>query len=311
MIWIRDLLVLALFQSFFCASLSIADTAADLEAKHGDHLKLIFYDNTDFALAYNLQPSKKGNHLKADADYQDLNAELDFGLPLSQDTGVIANVIYDKKTFKFNQDLPENRSLIESDVHSLRLQTALGTFFNDDFGAALIFEPSIDSDFEHLSGKDLQFSYGALGSYRPYKNLQLAFQAGLFYVDSHYRSYAYPVVGFTYQSENQWRVHLAAPVYLRVGYFLTPKSELFSMLTYSQDDYHALLGDADIDSDIRASSSQLGFGVATYVFPKLMLTLKSGISFQTHYRLIPDNGPEFRGNLDTALFLHAELGLVF
>ena len=286
------------------SSIAGAEDTQSFGARHTRDLELIFYDTTDFSVIYTAQPHK------SDTEYSNLYMELDTGISVGPDTGGVANLIYNRRSFRFSKDLPGEAGPYDTSVQSFTLQTAFGSFFTENFGAAFLFQPSVDSDLRGFGGDDVQYIFGPLANYKLCQNLAL--QAGALTTISASESYAYPVLGVAYTTEDgSWRTNIGFPVYARVGYFPAEKTELYSMLSYARDDYHAYLGEQRLPANVRINTLHLGTGVASRIVPKTLLRFEGGYSFGMDYELLPAEGAQIQGTMRSGFYGLMELGFYF
>jgi hypothetical protein len=228
--------------------------------------------------------------------------------PLSEDSGLALFTTYERKEFNFERGVNDDPMPLNTDVHLLTVDTAIGTFFSDDVAACVVFEPSIASDLDQFNRKDVQFFFGPLASYRT--SPDLAFQLGLFESTSVYDTYIYPIVGMTYRSPaRDWRFNMALPSYARAGYFLTSDTELYTLLNYTYEEYHVRFEEQDLDTSIRTNSAHLGAGTAFNLTRSLRLNLEAGYALGTRYRGVTFDGSDFDGRFDPSLYVAASIGI--
>jgi hypothetical protein len=186
-------------------------------------------------------------------------------------------------------------------LQSLFIEAGARYRLNDRSFASIKLSPGLYSDFEDIGDDDLRMPVLALGGY----SFANGFSAvgGFMYRLGYHGSRFIPVLGFSYQPDDSWRIDLIAPR-PAITYLASRQLQLFVAGEFASDEYELrdrLLG-AKV---IRYSDYKAMFGINYLPVPAIKLSTSVGYAFERKFVFFDGDRSDLR--MDNAPFLKLSL----
>jgi len=176
-------------------------------------------------------------------------------------------------------------ALLPQELHSLFVEVGARYRINDRSFASIKLYPGFYSDFKDLGGDDLRMPLLALGGYSFDNGLSAV--GGFAYRFGYHTSQLIPVLGFSYQPNQNWRFDLLAP---RPGitYTASRQLQLFVAGDFASDEYQ--LKDRSLGAKaIKYSDYKAMGGVHYRPNPAVTITTSLGYAFERRFTFFDGN----------------------
>jgi hypothetical protein len=190
---------------------------------------------------------------------------------------------------------------LPQDLHALFVEAGARYRINDRSFASIRLYPGFYSDFKELGDDDLRMPVLALGGYGFDNGLSVV--GGFAYRFGYHAGQFIPVLGFSYQPDQQWRFDLIAP---RPGvtYFASRQLQLFVAGDFASDEYE--LKDRTFGAKaIRYSDYKAMVGVTYLPVPAVKISTSVGYAFERRFAFFDGSRPDLR--VDDAPFIKVSL----
>ncbi len=310
------LLVLAMFCFFGPTALnaeSLVQSNQNFSGDHRDFFRLLRPNGTDAEFGYLYQPSNEEGDGSAEFDLNNFFAKLELPFPVSSDFYLRGGFEYSFQRYEF--DLPEEANLQEDskDVHKIVINAGVGYFVSNDLLLTVLASPGIYSDLdETIDEDDLQLNGNGMLVYRLNPVTQLL--AGVSYGEDFDDTPVLPIVGIRMLSE-EGRVHinLTFPLEARLGYNITPKTELYGGYWISGNEYNVRFGEREGGGEKEFSFHQqdrrVGGGAVIWFTDALNIRIEGGASVGSELEFKVAGPDIFDGDLDPTGYVTLSLGM--
>lgn len=187
------------------------------------------------------------------------------------------------------------------DLHALFAEAGARYRITDSSFASVRLYPGIYSDFKEVGEDDLRMPVLALGGYNFDNGLSVV--GGFAYRFGYHASRFIPVLGFSYQPGQYWRIDLVAP---RPGvtYIASPRLQLYVAGDFASDEYE--LKDRSFGAKaIKYSDYRAMAGIQYLPVPAVKISTSLGYAFERRFAFFDGNRPDLR--VDDTPFLKITL----
>jgi len=183
------------------------------------------------------------------------------------------------------------------DLHALFLDAGAHYHIDDRSFATLKLMPGFYSDFGDIGSEDLRMPLIALGGYRFESGVTLV--GGFVYRAGYHAASFIPVLGLSYQPNEQWKIDLMLP---RPGITYSPSRTLKCFLAgdFASDEYE-LHGRSRGVRALRYSDLKAMAGIEYQAANELRLTAATGYAFERRFSFYDGTRGDLR--LDDAPFM--------
>jgi hypothetical protein len=179
---------------------------------------------------------------------------------------------------------------LPQDLHALFVEAGARYRINDKSFASIKLYPGFYSDFKELGEDDLRMPVLALGGYSFDNGLSAV--GGFVYRFGDHSGQLIPVLGFSYQPDDKWRIDLIAP---RPGVtcFASRQLQLFVAGDFASDEYE-LKDRAFGAKAIKYNDYRVMGGVQYLPLTAVTLTTSLGYAFERRFTFFDGNRPDLR-----------------
>lgn len=210
-------------------------------------------------------------------------------------------------------ELDEVRSASTNDsslsVHRVVGRFGAGFFLSDELLVTGVVRPGLYSDFEDGADFDEGQVYGdfqVVYEINPGTQLVLGGSCDKNIDDQD----CYPLGGIRILgSDGKLHISATLPVEARVGYGISPRSELFILGNASGEEYDVSVGSKEKRFSLYAQEIRLGGGFNFWFNSKLSFELEAGMFFESPFEFKTHSPGQFTGDVDESGYITGSFGL--
>jgi hypothetical protein len=281
----------------------------DFISTNGSFFRLLNSEQSDFVASYLYQPSNDQKNGPGEFDLQKFSGKLEIPVPISRDFYYRVGGEYGASIYDFKQIPDVGISVGSETLHKTVLHIGAGNFFTRDLLLTAVVSPSLYSDFSgSIKQRDFQLNGEAMLVYRLNPTAQLL---GGMVIGENFDSMRYlPVAGIRLLSENgKIHIRITAPLEARVGYNLTPSTELYGGFWISGEKYHVRFGEDIKSFNVQVHNRRAGIGTILWFNNHVNLQLEGGLTVGSELEFKVDNAGQFDGDLKKSAYLSAQIGI--
>jgi hypothetical protein len=279
-----------------CTTVFGEDQGESPSAGKGRPLPLQPAHDWNIQLSHGYLPSADLRGVSASAEISDYRLRLNRNIKLDGRTTLSIGGGYGLKHIDASA-----AAALPKDLHSLTLETGVHYRINDRSFASLRLSPGFYSDFGNLGSDDVRMPLLAMGGYSFDSGLTMV--GGFIYRVGYHSSSFFPVIGFTYQPNQNWSFDLVAP---RPGVKYIPSKQvrLFLAGDFASDEYE--LKDGSLGAKAMKYRDYKVMGGAEYLpIPGTRLTGALGYAFDRSFEFY--DGPRGNMHIDDVPFIKFSL----
>lgn len=197
------------------------------------------------------------------------------------------------------------------DVHRLVGRFGAGWFIDRDLLLTGVLRPGLYSDFADSVDLNEGTVYGdGLIAYAINPGTQII--GGLTYDHTFDSEGFYPLLGMRIMS-NDGRLHISitAPRDARIGYALSPQTEMFMLGDISGDQYKIEAGSAKSRFNLLQQERRVGLGISYWASKVVNLEAELGMLLSSKFKFRINKSGQFGDEVDHAPYFRMSLGLAF
>jgi hypothetical protein len=204
--------------------------------------------------------------------------------------------------------------LVDGDdtVYDLELGIGFGSFMREDLLLEAVVAPGVHSDLEGtLHHQDWKVFGRVLATWRGQEHLY--WKIGVEVSELFDGTPIYPLLGFGWQVNDQWRLDLLAPRRLELTWLATDATHVYGALRTEGDEYRVRdgVGAAERQFDVRMSELDAAAGILHRLNDQLSLFGEVGTTVAGNFEWSEQAGNDVDGSRDAAWFLRVGFGIDF
>jgi len=277
--------------------------------KHQRFFRLYDPSLSDIAFSYAFEPAIEADAGPGEADLHRFGARFELPYPTSEDSYFRYGAEYALRSYDL-EPVPGARTNDSSlNLHTVQLSFGAGYFIADNLLITGVARPAIFSDFEDdVDEDDFQLHGEGLLVYQINPGTQIL--GGGRYSEEFDDTPLLPFGGIRLLSESgKLHISLTVPLEGRIGYNLSPETELFAGVWASGDKFSVAMGEEPVNFNVQIQERRLGGGFTHWLSEHFAVTVEAGATLESTLEFKVDNPGQFQDeDVSPAGYVSVELG---